>query len=323
MDHDQLFKELISTFFGEFVDLLLPDVARYLDRGAGFAALDKEIFTDVNTGDRREADLVVKAKVKDSDAFFLIHVEHQASRQSSFAQRMFGYCAHLMERYSLPVYPVAILTYDKPRTVEPASYKVTIAGKTIIQFEFTAIQLNQIPWRRFAQVRNPVACALMAKLDIPQSDRVRVKLECLRLLATLRLDPARTSLIGGFIDSYLELSARETALLTQELIELPGAEREATMEIVTSWEQRGIEKGIEQGILQGIEQGKAQGIERVVLRLIRKRFGTLPDALGSAVGHLSSDQLDSLAVDLLDFASAADLEAWLARQPQAAPSQPA
>ena len=37
--------------------------------------------------------------------------------------------------------------------------------------------------------------------------QTRVKLECLRLLATLRLDPARMQLISGFVDTYLRLSA--------------------------------------------------------------------------------------------------------------------
>jgi hypothetical protein len=38
-------------------------------------------------------------------------------------------------------------------------------------------------------------------------DRPRVKLECLRLLATLRLNPARMRLISGFVDTYLRLNA--------------------------------------------------------------------------------------------------------------------
>jgi hypothetical protein len=33
MDHDRLFKELLGTFFTEFVELFLPDVAVYLDPG--------------------------------------------------------------------------------------------------------------------------------------------------------------------------------------------------------------------------------------------------------------------------------------------------
>jgi hypothetical protein len=32
MDHDRLFKELLTNFFAEFVELLLPDVAQYMER---------------------------------------------------------------------------------------------------------------------------------------------------------------------------------------------------------------------------------------------------------------------------------------------------
>jgi hypothetical protein len=32
IDHDRLFKELIGTFFFDFVDLFLSGVANYLDR---------------------------------------------------------------------------------------------------------------------------------------------------------------------------------------------------------------------------------------------------------------------------------------------------
>ncbi len=46
MDYDHLFKELLTTFFVEFVQLFLPDVAAYLD-SASLEFLDKEIFTDV------------------------------------------------------------------------------------------------------------------------------------------------------------------------------------------------------------------------------------------------------------------------------------
>ncbi len=33
-DHDQLFKELLSTFFMEFLDLFLPELAKNIDPGS-------------------------------------------------------------------------------------------------------------------------------------------------------------------------------------------------------------------------------------------------------------------------------------------------
>ncbi|MFB8788919.1 MAG: hypothetical protein U7123_08735 [Potamolinea sp.] len=56
IDHDRLFKELLSTFFWEFVELFLPKVAAYLERDSIFF-LNQEVFTDVTSGERREVDL--------------------------------------------------------------------------------------------------------------------------------------------------------------------------------------------------------------------------------------------------------------------------
>jgi len=51
--------------------------------------------------------------------FFLIHIENQASAQEHFAARMFRYFARLHEKFALPVYPIALLSYDTPRRPEP------------------------------------------------------------------------------------------------------------------------------------------------------------------------------------------------------------
>ena len=45
MDHDRLFKELLTTFFGEFLALFLPEVSADMDRDFDAVPMDKEIFT--------------------------------------------------------------------------------------------------------------------------------------------------------------------------------------------------------------------------------------------------------------------------------------
>ena len=42
-DHDRLFKELLSTFFVEFVALFLPEVRAYLESDS-LVSLDKELL---------------------------------------------------------------------------------------------------------------------------------------------------------------------------------------------------------------------------------------------------------------------------------------
>ena len=244
MDHDRNFKELLSAFFVEFLELFLPEIAAALDMGYGVVPLDKEVFTDVTLGEQHEVELVMKAKLRDTEAFFLVHVENQAKAQAEFPKRMFRYFARLTEKYDLPVYPVVIFSYDAPQRPEPHEFRVSFPGRTVLRFDYAVIQLNRLPWRRFVRQPNPVAAALMAKMRMAERERPRVKLECLRLLATLRLDPARTKLIGGFIESYLDLSAQEMKQYERELEALQPQERQTTMALVSSWEQRGIEQGI-------------------------------------------------------------------------------
>lgn len=87
IDHDRLFKELLSTFFVEFLELFFPEVIAYVERDT-LELLDKEIFTDVTAGEQYEADLVVKARFRNQETFFLIHTEHQASSQADFGRRI-------------------------------------------------------------------------------------------------------------------------------------------------------------------------------------------------------------------------------------------
>lgn len=75
IDHDRLFKELLSTFFVDFVELFLPDLHRDLDP-ASLVFLDKEVFTDVTSGERHVADLVARARCRGLESFFLVHVEN-------------------------------------------------------------------------------------------------------------------------------------------------------------------------------------------------------------------------------------------------------
>ncbi|WP_313931754.1 hypothetical protein [Nostoc punctiforme] len=84
---------------------------------------------------------------------------------------------------------------------------MTFPDLNVLEFRFAAIQLNRLSWRDFLTQPNPVAAALMSKMNIPKLERPQVKAECLRLLATLKLDPARMQLISGFVDTYLRLDA--------------------------------------------------------------------------------------------------------------------
>lgn len=216
IDHDRLFKELLSIFFVDFVELFLPEVLPYLDTSF-LNFLDKEVFTDVTAGKRYETDLIVETKFLEQQTCFLIHVEHQSETEKDFSKRMFRYFARLYEKYDLPVYPVVIYSQDSPKRPEPSEHKISFPDRLVLDFRYRVIQLNRLNWRDFVDKSNPVASALMAKMGIAKEERAKVKLECLRLLTTLKLDPARMQLISGFIDTYLRLNEEEEKLFQEQL----------------------------------------------------------------------------------------------------------
>lgn len=312
IDHDRLFKELLSTFFWEFIELFFPAVATYLETDS-ITFLDKEVFTDVTAGERREVDLVVKARFRGQDSFFLVHVEQQSQSQSEFGRRMFSYFARLHEKYALPVYPIVVFSFEMPQRSEPNTYRVAFPDKVVLDFNYAVIQLNCLNWREFLQQTNPVAAALMARMQIQPADRPKVKAECLRLLATLHLDPARMQLISGFIDTYLRLNAAEEKLFQQELSKIELIEQEQIMEIVTSWMEQGIQQGLQRGQQEGKQEGKQEEALLLILRQLTRRIGTIEPELQERIHRLSLTQLEELAEALLDFSAIADLQTWLSR----------
>ena len=302
MDHDRLFKQLLTTFFVEFLELFFPEMVEYLDRET-LEFLDKEVFTDVTGGERHEVDLMVKTRFRGQPSFFLVHVETQAQPQADFARRMFNYFARLHEKFALPVYPIALFSYDQATRTEPDQYRVEFPDLTVLAFRFRTVQLNRLDWHSFAVRMNPIAAALMARMHAEPADRARLMAACLALLAKLELDPARRELISGFIGAYLRLTMEEEQEFRAELNKLEPQRREYIMEIVTGWMEKGMEKGM--------DEGTKQGKRDLVLRLLRKRFGSLELDAEDRIDQLSGQQLDQLAEALLDFSALSDLTSWL------------
>jgi hypothetical protein len=296
VDHDRHFKELLSTFFGEFLALFFPAVHAALEVDS-FEFLQQETFADLLEGDVLVPDIVVKARYKGRDAFFLIHVEHQSSAPANMDWRMYRYWAVLFLRYGLPIYPIVVYSHRVPRKRQAGRYCVELADLTVLTFRYRVLQLSRMPWRRFLRSHNPVAAALMAKMDIAEQDRPRVKLECLRILASLRLDQAKTRLVSRFVDAYLSLDAVEELVFQRSIGRTPMQPevRERVMEFITSWERRGLEKGLEQGREQGREQGQIEALRTGVREVYVARFGSAHTALADHLLRIKSGK-DLLAL---------------------------
>jgi len=293
IDHDRLFKELLSNFFPEFIELFFPDISAEWERDS-VQFLPLEVITDVTEGEKKILDIVVQASLRNQDTLFIIHTEHQSYSQTGFNRRMFIYFARLHEKYALPIYPIVIYSHDSPKIPEPNSYRLELAKKIILEFNYDVIQLNQLHWQDFVNQRNPVASALIAKMRMRATERPQVKLTSLQLLTSLRLNPAQVQLISGFIDTYLELNSQEEVVFQEQLATIEPREQEKVMQIVTSW----------------MRQGEKQGELKLLMRLLNRRLGEISPQLKGRIENLSTSDIENLGEALLDFSSVADLEAW-------------
>lgn len=307
IDHDRLFKQLLSTFFLEFLELFAPKLARDVAAGS-VEFLEKEIFTDALAGAHHVVDVLARVRVRGVPGCVLVHVENQAGANeiAAFPRRMFRYFAGLELRHpDMPIYPVAVLSFERPRTLRPDRFEMHLPGLPVLRFRFRQVQLNRLRWRDYLRHANPVAAALMSRMRIDPADRYKVKLECLRLLVDLKLDAAKARLISSFVDAYLKLDSEERKLFARELQAMPADKREDVMELTTSWK--------EEGRAEGREEGRREQAAAIVLRQLRRRLEGISQSVAARIEALPLGQLERLADDLLDFRTLEDLSLWLDR----------
>jgi predicted transposase YdaD len=105
-----------------------------------------------------------------------------------------------------------------------------------------------------------------------------------------------------------------TTIMTYRFDQLSRVEVEAMLDITlkeTRVYREIKEEGREEGLEQGLEQGRQEEAVNFVTRLLRKRFGELPQEVRSVILGLPLLMLEELGEALLDFTSVADLQAWL------------
>lgn len=345
IDHDRLFKELLGTFFADFVALFLPAVAEGWEPDT-LIRLDKELYHDTAAGERLEADLVVKARFKEQETFFIVHVEHQAQAVRNLPERMFRYYTRLSEKHRLPVYPVALLSYPGPRKPAPSVYEAAFLGRRVLRFEYDVIQLNRLDWRDFQGCKNPVASALMSRMAFEKEEQEEVAKACFRTLLGLKLNPAQIHLISGFVDTYTPVGLEAIEEVLEESPELSAGEKERLMlELSNPWIRHGLEKGHVQGLAEGrakgLAEGRAEGLAQglaeglaegltegrkagltegrqagelsLALRLLEKRFGKLGKARTARIRALELERLEAIVEAIFEIDGLKALDERLAQ----------
>ena len=297
---------MLRACFADFIKLFLPEVYEYLDP-ASVEFIEQESANETTGDQKRAVDILVKARFKGEPTYFLIHVEVQADKKGWSSRRMFLYFAAQSHKHDLPIYPIALLTWNSPREADPGRYVVDFPNRRVLEFGYDAIQLNRFNWRAYLQTDNVAAIALMAKMDVKPKDYAKVRAACIGLLVRRDLPERQRRPISRFIDAYLPLTTpQQQEEFKIELERFNPRERSKAMEYLTPTELIGFKRGK--------VEGKIEGKIELIVRLISRRVGELSARMQRRLFRLSDNQLDELAEVLFSFQKKADLDRWLKSQ---------
>jgi predicted transposase/invertase (TIGR01784 family) len=118
IDHDQLFKQLLTTLFLEFLELFVPEFFAAIDPNS-LEILPQEYFTEIEVGERKAMDVIIRVNLlgrpnapASSRVSVVVNCEHQSRSEPDFQQRLFFYFAQLHRQYLQPVYPIALFSFE-------------------------------------------------------------------------------------------------------------------------------------------------------------------------------------------------------------------
>ena len=303
-DNDSPWKEILEAYFPQALQFFFPQTAELINWKRPHEFLDKEfqqIAREAELG-RRYADKLVKVwQIQGQETWLLIHVEIQAKSEDTFAARMFSYNLRIFDRFAKPAISLAILC-DTDQRWRPYQYSYNYPN-TSLNFEFGTVKLldYQNHWTELEASDNPFATVVMAHLKTQQTskkpgERKAWKFSLIRRLYELGLQEKDIRNLYRFIDWVMILPKALEAEFWQEFKQY---EQERTMSYITTGERIGYERGKQ-------EQGQT-----LVLRLLQKRVGELPQEVRGQIQTLSLEQLEALGEALLDFITIQDLLNWL------------
>ena len=319
-DFDGAWKEALEQFFRPFLEFCFPDIAARVDWSKGFYFLDKElqkVVHDAEMGTLRVDKLVQVYRLDGIEDWLLVHVEVQSQTDNDLPWRMYQYYHRIADRYKKKVVSLAVLA-DEQASWRPQVYEETHWGCKL-RFEYLICKLqdyNRTPDELGADL-NPMAvvvaahfAAMATRGDVDK--RFNLKWQLTRNLYERGYSKQEVLNLYRLIDWVMTMPEDMDLAFERKIVDY---EKENSMPFITSIERigikKGIERGMEKGMEKGIEKGRQEGQASLIVRMLKRRLGTLDPELEMRLLKLSLSQLESFGERILDFGDVSALQRWL------------
>ncbi|MCG8349159.1 MAG: DUF4351 domain-containing protein [Chloroflexales bacterium] len=302
-DFDGAWKYALEQFFAPFLELFFPRAYAAIDwtQPVTFRETELQQIAPEDQAGQQRVDKLVRVRRRDgSPAWVLVHVEIQSQHDANFAERMFRYHARLFDRDRIPVVSLAVLGDEAPGW-RPDRFGYDLWGCEL-SLRFPMVKLLDLDPAMLAATPNPFAVLTLLHRDAQETrgqPDERLQRKVVRYRALLR-------------QGYNAEDVRRLIRLMEHIMRLTPDLMLVAHQAMRQVEQE--ELGMDTFITSFEEIGRAEGQREIVVRLLARKIGALPEAVQERVSALSAEQVLALGEALLDFSSLADLTAWLDAQ---------
>ncbi|SDI72772.1 Rpn family recombination-promoting nuclease/putative transposase [Natribacillus halophilus] len=162
LDHDGLWKKVITDLFEPFMLFFAPDLYEQMDWSKQPDSLEQELKRTfpVKKG-TKYTDKLMKVHLQDGkEQWILVHVEVQRDKEDDFAERMFQYFYRIFDKYNQKIYAIALLT-DADRSFHPTSYDYHFHG-TNLTYAYNTYKIWREDEETLLHSNNPFALVVLA-----------------------------------------------------------------------------------------------------------------------------------------------------------------
>ncbi len=302
-DYDSPWKEILDTYFPEFLAFAFPQIHRDVDWSRGYESLDQELpkILRLSETGKRVVDKLIKVRRRNGEEqVVFIHIEFQADYDMDFPLRIYVYNYRIFDRTGRPVVSLVILGDDHPGW-RPHRYRQDLWGcRSELRFPVLKLWDYNERWSELEASENPFAAAVMVHLKTRATrqdakGRLRWKLRMVRHLYERGFERRDAEQLFRFIDWLMALPEELEEQFDTELRQLEG---ETKMPYVTPFERRAIERGRTEGLAEGMQQ-----VVSILKRQLTRRFEKLPDWAEERLEKASRDELEHWADRVIDAES--------------------
>jgi len=282
MSHDQNFKNLILDRPHQAVAFFAATEAAAIGT-ADITPLRQEQLQERLSERFRELDVPLSVEWPDGQREALVFVLEAESDARRFSiHRLAHYCLDLAELTDTDrVVPVVIFLRRAPNVTQ----RLRLSGdhETYLDFHYLSCALGELSYEHYRDSDNLVARLNLPNMRYPAGHKVAVYAQAVRGLTELEADPEQQLKYLDFIDIYAALDDNERAEYQRDYPD--------EAQTMSRFAERFHEKGKQEGMQQGMQQGMHRGETLVLERLLRLKFGALPDEVQRRIEQASEQTL--------------------------------